>query len=723
LTALKKKINKISKTEKRILDAIPGSAAILDEDGNVVAVNKEWKNGVNCPCWIDLNEDEVNIYDHCQKMVAAGNDYALRMILYLREISDRERTSAELTVSVNEDKNWCKVSISLIEGEIPKLLLVFNDVTSNMQALRSLRDSEEKYSHQFKHSVSGIILGNSTGKILDANPAACAMLGYSRDELIHGGRALIVDEEHPAHLEMMQTRDENAYYEGEKEYIHKDGSVIPVDITSVVYRNGDGVLNVINTFRDKTHEKNIQFSLEEERRFSQTALDSIPGIFIVINRDCQLERWNNALNHDLGYTADELKAMDCISLFDDEDKPWVQSVVEKIFETGSGNFIARISTKSSGIRFYHFHFNKFVSHNKEFLVATAVDKTDYIDAENDREKNFELMSQLFENSPLAMVMIGSNGLVQRVNDSFTSLFGYDEKEVIHQNVNKLITSEENLAESLKVNRQAFEGIADTQETTRLTKTRQKIPVLVNTVPIIYDEEVIAVYGIYVDMREQKQLENSLQRSIEEKDILLQEVHHRVKNNLAIIAGLIDLQIINETSSEVVSRLREVHSRIFSIAKIHETLYQQDDMVLIDFVKYLQTVIQSLYSKSKNESYNFNIESGSPIKLNLNQAVPLSLAINELLNIKRNIYSSDNTDITIKLFHEDESIQVHLTGLNGILDDSDRDENTAFEYLLLNTFLDQINADIKYLENGEKKVEIRFLKNDYVKGSSNALIYK
>lgn len=450
---MKKRTSNLSNTEKCFLDAIPGFAAILDEDGNVIAVNRGWEKGANCPCWIDPDDHNVNVYQHCQNMVAAGNDYALRMILNLREITDGDKSTAELTVSVNNEKNsWCKVSISRIEGDSPKILLVFNDVTSSMQALMSLRDSEEKYSHHFKHSVSGIILGNSTGEILDVNPAACTMLGYSREELISGGRSLIVDEEHPAHLEMIQAREENAYYEGEKEYVHKDGSLIPVEITSVVYRNGDGTLNVINTFRDKTVEKNTQFSLEEERRFSQAALNSIPGIFIVLNKQGNLERWNNALNHDLGYTAAELKSKSCISLFDEEDKPWVESVIGKIFETGSGNFVARVSTKDSESRFYHFHFNKFVSHEEEFLVATAVDKTDYIEAENNREKNFELMSQLFENSPLAMVMIGPDGFVQKANDSFITLFGYSEEEIFNKNVNKLITSEQNLADSLKVNR-------------------------------------------------------------------------------------------------------------------------------------------------------------------------------------------------------------------------------------------------------------------------------
>lgn len=721
---MKKRENILTASERHILNAIPGSAAILDEEGNIIAANQKWRKEESSPCWIDPSKDNVNVFHHCQKMVTEGYDFALRMILYLRQIYNGERSSAELNVEVNEEeKLWRKISVSSVEGNPKKILLIFSDITSTMQSLISLRDSEEKYSHNFKYSVSGIILGNSSGIILDANPAACTILGYTREELIEGGRALIVDEKNPAHIEMLKIRNENAYFEGEKEYIHKDGSIIPVEITSVLYRNGEGSLNVINTFRDKTLEKNTQFSLDEERRFSQTSLNSVPGMFIVVNNEGQLVRWNNALIHDLGYSTEELNTMNCISLFESKDKPWVQSVIEKIFDTGSGNFVAKVSTKENGVRHYHFYFNKFVSHNKEYLVATAVDKTDYIEAENEREKNFELMSQLFENSPLATVMIGPNGLVQRVNESFTALFGYKEKELINNDINTFITSKQNFANSNVVNQKAFKGIADTQETTRVTKEGQNIPLLVNTVPIIYNDDVIAVYGIYVDLRGQKELEISLQQTVQEKDILLQEVHHRVKNNLAIIAGLIDLQIINESEPNVTSKLREVHSRIFSIAKIHETLYQQEDMVLIDFIKYLETVFHSLYAKQQPDKFSYSIKAESTIKLNLNQAVPLGLAINELLNINKSLSKSEDTEVEIRLLNDKETIKVQIAGLNSFIKKTDDEKNASFEFLLLNTFLSQINADLHLSKNKEKEIEIRFRKNDSVKGTSNAFIYK
>lgn len=706
--------------EKKLLEAIPGSAAVVDINGNIVVSNQEWKKGEKCSSWLYGTTNKINYFEHCEKIVAEGNDYALRLIFNLRAILEGEKDSAELTIAVDaNEKQWCKASLSCLQGRKPAALLVFNDETANIKAIMALRDSEEKYSHQFDHSLSGIIIGNNLGEILDANPAACQMLGYTKKELIDGGRSLIVNESDPSHIEMMQIRREEGFYEGEKEYIHKNGSQIPVEITSVAYRSGDGELNVVNTFRDKSVEKKTQYSLDEERRFSQTALNSIPGIFIVLDEDLKIVRWNSVLFEDLGYKPEELNDKLGTDLFHKDDREWVQSVLQKIFETGNGNFVAKVRSKVNGTRSYHFHFNKFISDKEHFLVATAVDKTEHLQAELQREKNFELMYQLFENSPLAMVMISPKGKVQRVNQGFLNLFKYDEAEVVDENVNKLITSESNWQQAEDVDKEAFDGIAHQQETTRITKDRQIIPVLVSTVPIIHNDEIIAVYGIYVDLREQKNLEKNLQKNIEEKDVLLQEVHHRVKNNLAIIAGLLDLQIIRETDESVIKKLQEVHSRVFSIAKIHETLYQQNDVVTIDFKSYLLSIFHSKESSNSNRiTPSIYVDGSNNLKLNLNQAVPLSLAINELINIHQ---VKDSNHISIVLEKNNGEINLAIKGLHtaeDIIDTSD--PANSFKKLLLDTFLKQLNANIRPVSDGGNSFIISFKKDDDIRGSSNAL---
>src|SRR5690625_7828163 len=97
------------------------------------------------------------------------------------------------------------------------------------------------------------------------------------------------------------------------------------------------------------------------------------------------------------------------------------------------------------------------------------------------------------------------------------------------------------------------------------------------------------------MRKQVSLERSLQRTISEKDTLLQEIHHRVKNNLAVVVSLLDLQILQEEYREVTEKLSEVSSRIHAISEIHESLDQARSIVIIEFGQYLKIFHHKLTS--------------------------------------------------------------------------------------------------------------------------------
>src|SRR5690625_7797039 len=146
-------------------------------------------------------------------------------------------------------------------------------------------------------------------------------------------------------------------------------------------------------------------------------------------------------------------------------------------------------------------------------------------------------------SPLTIIMIGTDGRDIKANRGFEDRFGYKNRELTGKNINPMITEEEYLEEAEEINREAFGRVSHQIKTVRRNKRGERIPVILNTVPIYHDENLIALFGIYVDMRKQVSLERSLQRTIAEKDTLLQEIHHRVKNNLAVVVSLLDLQIL------------------------------------------------------------------------------------------------------------------------------------------------------------------------------------
>lgn len=712
--------NKDFDIDPSILNALKGPAAVLNKNGDVIAQNKRWANGDLSSNWLEIEPESNNYLAHCRYAVELGNDYALRLLFGIREIIQENKETLSLTISTTGvNKCWYKVEISKLDSN--HTLIVFSDISEDMRTIQTLRDSEAKYRQFFRHSTDGIILSKPNGEILDVNPAASKILGYSKTELIEGGRALIVDESGPAHLEIVREREEKSIFKGEKEYIHKDGHFIPVQLTSVIYTCDDGSKQLINTFRDLQNEKRNRFTLEEERRFSKTALNSIPGIFFVLNSANNFTRWNDSMLTTLGCSYEKILTLSIYDIFHESEHEQLDDVIERAFSNGHGDFYGKIITSQGECRFFNIQINKFEGTDENFLVATGVDMTDFSESEKIRGKNYRLMTELFDNSPIAKVMINPKYEVQKMNQAFIELFEYSDKEVMGKNVDTLITCEKCIKDAEEVTKAAFKGKADQRKTVRLKKDGTQIPVLITTVPVRNNGEIIAVYGIYVDLTEQRKLENHLQKSVLEKDILLQEVHHRVKNNLAIIASLLELQIIHDSNEEARKQLRDAFNRIFSIAKIHETLYNQKEIAEISFNDYLTTLIDTMPSLVKTDRFSINLKSSEdPLILNINQAVPLALLINELINL--GTYGEAHNDI-IELSYKNEGATVTLIikGLDKQIEEYNKSKNEhPFQHLLIKTFIEQIDANVKVVKNATNKLHIKFQKSDILKGTSNSL---
>jgi len=708
-----------------VFNALPGAAAIVADDGSIISTNTYWANGQESFHKLGMAQPGNNFFEHCQKAVEEGDDYALKIIFGMREVFDGVKSSFEITMPCPDEnqfpkKSWCKVTVSLLEGDENCVLVFFEDVSKNMRLVRALRETQERYTQQFKNSLSGIIISSPEGDIYDANPAACKILGYSRRELIEGGREIVMDFDHPVNQKAFKIREKKSFYEGEKIYKHKDGGELTVESSSVLYKNEDGELRTLNTFRDISKQKETLINLKYEKKFTEAVINSIPGTFYVLNKEMEILRYNDAFINDLGYSPEEIESNNALMYFPEDEHEKIVNSIRDAFEDGSTHIVSKVISKKEGIRVFHLIANRFRTENGDFIVGAGSDVTDLVAIEKEKDKNYDMLSQLFESSPLPMAMFSTDNKIVKINNSFTELYGYSKLEAVGQNVHGLLMHEEDIAEASQISKKVFSGQSYTKEVERFTEAGEKLTVLMSAIPIIHDNEVVAAYVIYVDLTAQKKLEKDLQKSLGEKEILLQEVHHRVKNNLAVMAGLIDLQIMEEGDSTVENKLNDIRSRIFSIAKIHENLYSNESMVSIKFDDYLKTIMEALPQKGLTESDELDITvDATPIVLNLNQAVPLGLAVNELMNI---VFSKHPNGRNLKvLLQKDQNNLVLVFEGNAISTElfEPNGEVESFPSLLISIFLSQIHGKMNVSNNGVSRLAIEFEQMD-VKGSSSSL---
>jgi PAS domain S-box-containing protein len=164
------------------------------------------------------------------------------------------------------------------------------------------------------------------------------------------------------------------------------------------------------------------------------------------------------------------------------------------------------------------------------------------------------------------------------------------------------------------------------------KDRGRQWVIISAHPIFNERgEIEYIDAIMLDIAERKRAEEQIRNSLEEKEILLKEIHHRVKNNLQIISTLLDLQSDSFVDEPPRRFLQECQNRIRSMAMIHEKLYEASDFVSIDFGEYLKSLINSLFiTYISDKRVDLAVEAGEVV-LEIDDAIPCGLIVNELVS--------------------------------------------------------------------------------------------
>jgi len=285
-------------------------------------------------------------------------------------------------------------------------------------------------------------------------------------------------------------------------------------------------------------------------------------------------------------------------------------------------------------------------------VAMNADITARKNAEASRAESERLtayLAAIVASSDDAIEAIDLNGVVTAWNAGAERIFGYSVGEMIGQPITRLIAPDR-LGEEDGILRSVRDGIpVDLFETVRLCKDGQAIEVSITASPIRDAAGVVVgaskiahdvseskrakvtLLDAEEQMRKQRAALERQEKSLREKEALLREIHHRVKNNLQVVSSLLALQMRGASNPETAKSLRESQNRIHSLALLHETLYQSDNLAAVDFPEYIHCLADHLFrSYGLGERVRCRVDL-DPLCLNMDAALPCGLIINEVIS--------------------------------------------------------------------------------------------
>lgn len=349
------------------------------------------------------------------------------------------------------------------------------------------------------------------------------------------------------------------------------------------------------------------------------------------------------------------------------------------------------------------------------VLAMFMDITERKKAEDVLRNSEERWRQLVENHPTGSI-IHSQGRILYANKMslklagathLNQIVGKDLYDFVHPDYHDLVRD--------RVKYMSTTGrYGKPTEEKFLRLDGKSLDVEVTAIPLTYMGKP-AWQTVFWDITERKQSEYLINESLREKEVLLKEIHHRVKNNMQIISSLLSLQSEYLADKSVEEIFNDCRNRIRSMALVHENLYKSENMARIFFDEYVRTLIKGLINSNKIDTEDINININvDKVLIDVETAIPCGLIINELItNSFKHAFldrSKGEMGITVKLIDNNFKIIVYDDGV-GFPENLDFKNTDTLGLSIVNILVSQLNGEIQLDRNNGTKFEITFKEQD------------
>lgn len=334
-------------------------------------------------------------------------------------------------------------------------------------------------------------------------------------------------------------------------------------------------------------------------------------------------------------------------------------------------------------------------------------------AEEAVRRNEERFRRVFEDSPLGMGIATMSGHFLMVNERLCQIVGYSCAELLPLTFWD-ITHPEDYYKEFEILQQAMQTDEKIMSLEKrfIRKDKQVIWVRI-TVSLVHNEagELLHQIGMIEDISDRKQAEVELRASLQDKEILLKEIHHRVKNNLQTVSSLLNLQASYIEDAEILAPFTESQNRVEAMALLHERLYQSDSLAKVNFSDYIRklslNLIQSYEFRDRSVGLEFDV---ADIEMEIDTAIPCGLIVNELVsNALKHAFPQGRTGkIRVSLTHTDARciLSIADNGI-GIPEDVTFYNTDSLGLQLVSGFANKLQGEVNLDRSEGSKVTISF----------------
>lgn len=354
-------------------------------------------------------------------------------------------------------------------------------------------------------------------------------------------------------------------------------------------------------------------------------------------------------------------------------------------------------------------------------VQTVVhirDITEHRNMEQKLKESEARYKNLVEKARIAILIDDKDGNFKYFNDRLCEIFGYQRKELEKENILTLVHPDDReKVINLHKSRVAGKKVKGSYEFKGIKKDGATIFGEVDAMVLKKEGQIIGTRSYIRDITESKKDKQRIERSLGEKEVLLREIHHRVKNNMQVISSLLTLQSKDIEEERVLNIFKESRRRIKTMAMVHEKLYGSEDLSKVDFSKYISSLTQYLFQSFGIDPEKIILKKDmEEIFFDINTAIPLGLLVNELISnsLKHGFPENREGEVRISMARTDKNkikLEVSDNGV-GVKNELMLNKPSSFGLQLVKMLTEQLHGDMKVEMNEKTSFIITFKELEY-----------